>query len=69
MVKYLPEGGLPPRGVALAIPTSECCGPSLYMALTPTMPPPQEGCRALHLEMEDAGISILKALAVGNHSV
>lgn len=35
----------------------------------PALPPPQGGCRALHLEMKDASVSILEALAVGNHSV
>lgn len=29
----------------------------------------QGGCRDLHLEMKDAGVAVLEALAVGNHSV
>lgn len=68
-VKYLPEGGLPPQGVALAIPTSQCRGPSFHISLMPAMPLPRRGCRDLHLEMKDASVAILEALAEGDHSV
>lgn len=67
--KYLPEGGLPSKGMAPAISASQCCGPSFPISLKSAIPLAQGGCRDLHLEMKDASVAILKALAVGNHSV
>lgn len=47
-------------------PNCRCCGSSFHISPSACSPPPQGGP---HLEVEDAGIAILEALAVWNHSV
>lgn len=73
-VKYFREGGPALQGVAWSHPNFRqrwVPGPHLLQRLYPSLPHSfaQGACGAPHLEMEDASIAILEALAVWNYSV
>lgn len=69
--QILSRGRAGPAGMALRHPhfrTPQVISPHLLQHLLPHPPAPGGG-RTPHLEMEDAGISILETLAMRNHSV